>query len=83
MQKLCCYAFGPPFGQFLFIVKKYCSFLENMIVRIVVNTREESLLEDLRRDRNAKVKYENSKAAKSKEINLGIEGSESEVYTGK
>lgn len=54
-----------------------------MIVRIVVNTREESLLEDLRRDRNAKVKYENSKAAKSKEINLGIEGSESEVYTGK
>lgn len=48
MQKLCCYAFGPPFGQFLFIVKKYCSFLENMIVRIVVNTREESLLEDLR-----------------------------------
>lgn len=78
MQKLCCYAFGPPFGQFLFIVKKYCSFLENMIVRIVVNTRE-----DLRRDRNAKVKYENSKAAKSKEINLGIEGSESEVYTGK
>lgn len=49
-----------------------------MIVRIVVNTRE-----DLRRDRNAKVKYENSKAAKSKEINLGIEGSESEVYTGK
>lgn len=26
------------------------------------------------------MKYENSKTAKSKEINLGIEGSESEVY---
>lgn len=33
----------------LFIVDKYSSFLENTIVRIVVNTREENLLEDLKR----------------------------------
>lgn len=33
----------------LFIVDKYSSFLENTIVRIVVNTREDNLLEDLKR----------------------------------